>query len=280
MKAAGDHAVRILQLVFAFFKQCSLRFCGRCTKAFPVASDASLANFFSLMRPVVTDHPLIRIGGDGDGGYLVPDDLQGIVACFSPGVAASVTFEADLAERGIRSFMIDGSIQALPKTHPLFHFAPQFLGVGDAPGYTSLTKWVEECGVPSGDLILQMDIEGSEYGVILSTDQIILERFRILIIEFHNLDWVFGQLGVDLATAVFQQLLATHEIVHIHPNNASWPVRFRDYNAPPTMEFTFLRKDRIGHAGPAGVFPHALDRPNKAWLSDYSLPKEWYDRSE
>jgi hypothetical protein len=93
------------------------------------------------------------------------------------------------------------------------------------------------------------------------------------------LDWVFGQVGVDIATSVFQQLLATHEIVHIHPNNFSWPVRFRDYKAPPTMEFTFLRKDRIGHAEPVSSFPHALDRPNKAWLSDYPLPKAWYERT-
>ena len=26
------------------------------------------------------------IGGAGDGGYLVPDDLDGIEYCFSPGV--------------------------------------------------------------------------------------------------------------------------------------------------------------------------------------------------
>jgi hypothetical protein len=280
MTVASDHAVRILQRILAVLKHCSLRFCGRCTKAFPVASDTTLGNFFSLMRPATTGRPLIRIGGDGDGGYLVPDDLQGIVACFSPGVAATVAFETDLADRGIRSFMIDGSIQALPKAHPLFHFEAKFLGVSDAPGYTSLTTWVQDYGSSSGDLILQMDIEGSEYGVLLSTEQTILERFRILIIEFHHLDWVFGQVGVDIGTAVFQRLLATHEIVHIHPNNASWPVRFRDYAAPPTMEFTLLRKDRIVHPGTASTFPHPLDRPNMAWLSDYPLPKVWYDRPE
>jgi hypothetical protein len=38
------------------------------------------------LHPVVTTHPLIRVGAHGDGGYLVPDDLDGIAACFSPGV--------------------------------------------------------------------------------------------------------------------------------------------------------------------------------------------------
>lgn len=36
---------------------------------------------------------LIRLGPNGDGGYLVPDDLTGIEACFSPGVCATSEFE-------------------------------------------------------------------------------------------------------------------------------------------------------------------------------------------
>lgn len=280
MFGAVDHAIRLIQRAFAGLKECSLRFCGRCTKAFPVASETSLRNFFSLMRPVTTEHSLIRIGGEGDGGYLVPDDLQGIAACFSPGVAASVAFEAELAARGIRSFMIDGSIQALPQAHSLFQFEPKYLGVCVGPGHTSLTRWVQDYGSTAGDFILQMDIEGSEYGVILSSAHTVLERFRIMVIEFHNLDFVFGQVGVDIATTVFQRILATHEIVHIHPNNFSWPVRFRDYTVPPTMEFTFLRKDRIAHSGTASTFPHPLDRPNNAYRTDYPLPKVWHVRHE
>ncbi len=275
----SDQAVSMLRRSLSFLKACALRLLGKGIKAFPMASDVTLKSFFSLMRPITTVHPLIRIGGDGDGGYLVPDDLQGVTACFSPGVATSVAFETDLAERGIRSFMIDGSIQALPKANPLFHFQPLFLGVCDAPGHISLTNWIKDSVSTTDDLILQMDIEGSEYGVILNTDKAVLEMFRILVIEFHNLDWVFSQLGCDILTAVLQRLLATHEIVHIHPNNYSWPVRFRNYAVPPTMEFTFLRKDRVVHSAAAGAFPHALDRANNKWATNYALPKAWYDRA-
>src|SRR4051794_4689062 len=36
------------------------------------------------LSPVLTDVPLTRLGADGDGGYLVPEDLADVSACFSP----------------------------------------------------------------------------------------------------------------------------------------------------------------------------------------------------
>ena len=40
---------------------------------------------------------LLRIGGDSDGGYLLPDDLENISSCFSPGVSDIFDFEFTLA---------------------------------------------------------------------------------------------------------------------------------------------------------------------------------------
>ena len=46
-----------------------------------------LKELIKALRPVQTKIRLIRVGGANDGGYLIPDDLEGIAACFSPGVA-------------------------------------------------------------------------------------------------------------------------------------------------------------------------------------------------
>jgi hypothetical protein len=43
---------------------------------------AAVRELVARLHPLVTDHPLIRLGCSGDGGYLVPDDLEGIAACF------------------------------------------------------------------------------------------------------------------------------------------------------------------------------------------------------
>ena len=55
-----------------------------------------LLNFVKKLRPVKTKFNLIRIGGAKDGGYLLPADLDGIAACFSPGVADTANFETEL----------------------------------------------------------------------------------------------------------------------------------------------------------------------------------------
>ena len=67
-------------------------------------------NLIRALRPVDCGIPLIRIGGNADGGYLVPDDLDGIEYCFSPGVNTVADFENDLADRKIRSFLADLSV--------------------------------------------------------------------------------------------------------------------------------------------------------------------------
>jgi hypothetical protein len=45
------------------------------------------------------------MGAKGDGGLLVPDDLKGIEACFSPGVNFVSEFEFDCLEKNIKVFM-------------------------------------------------------------------------------------------------------------------------------------------------------------------------------
>ena len=66
-----------------------------------------LDRFFSSVSPISTNHKLIRIGREGDGGYLIPNDLEGIEVCFSPGVEGTADFERDLANRGIKCFFAD-----------------------------------------------------------------------------------------------------------------------------------------------------------------------------
>ncbi len=79
-----------------------------------VVTSKKLRDFFSLVCPFPIDQQLVRIGAPNDGGYLIPDDLEGIGACFSPGVGQLTNFEEDLAHLGIHSFLADGSIDTPP----------------------------------------------------------------------------------------------------------------------------------------------------------------------
>jgi len=120
-----------------------------------------------------------------------------------------------------------------------------------------------------------MDIEGSEYETIASIPINIMSRFRIIIIEFHQLDLLFDRSLFDKFRNPFLKILHTHYCVHIHPNNCREPVVKNDIEIPPVLEFSFIRKDRIEVFGYVDKFPHPLD-VDCANNETLVLPKCWY----
>ena len=157
----------------------------------------SILAFLGLVKPMRTNHELIRIGSDTDGGYLVPDDMEDVGICFSPGVCETAHFENELTRRGIKCFLADYSVEKPPIENDFFDFEKKYLGCRN------------------NDII--------------------------------------------------------------HPNNASRPVSCGDIVIPPSMEFTFLSKDRIAERkGGIMSFPHRLDRANVRDNDDFPLPRCWY----
>lgn len=239
-------------------------------------SQDELKKFLLKVRPIKTEHMLKRIGGSVDGGYLVPDDFDGVSACFSPGVSEIATFESELAAQGIKSFMADFSVNAPPVKHDFFDFEKKFLGDVNNLIFMTLESWIHQKCVDSADMILQMDIEGAEYRVLLSTPSQVLRRFRILVIEFHDLNSLFSRGGFELIDTVFNKILEDFYVVHIHPNNCVPIVGYGEIQVPPVMEFTFIRKDRVVSKSFEISLPHPLDSPNMPQYKDIYLPSCWY----
>lgn len=237
---------------------------------------AKLAAFLEAVRPVTTNHELVRVGARGDGGYLLPDDFVDLRACFSPGVDVVASFEEEVAGWGVPCFLADYSVAAPPIQNPLFDFEKKFLGSRETAEFITLDNWVAQKGPFDGDLLLQMDIEGAEYEVLLALSPALLQQFRIIVVEFHELHRLFDGLGFQLINAAFAKLLQYFEVVHIHPNNCTSPVKYGGVVIPPVMEFTFLRKDRVSWRERAGKFPHPLDFTNVLENRDFPLPKCWY----
>lgn len=235
-----------------------------------------VASFLREIWPISTNQPLIRLGSKADGGYLIPDDLDGIEACFSPGVAHTSDFESQAADRKIPCFLADYSVDGSAVQHPLFQFEKKFLGAVNDEKFMTLENWVSRRAPTAREMILQMDIEGHEHAVILQSDLSLLERFRIIIIEFHNMEDLWQQRGLELIRLTFLKLLKRFEIVHSHPNNNGRLLSREGLGIPPLMEFTFLRKDRISSKFHTTSFPHPLDHANVHWKPDFPLPKAWY----
>jgi hypothetical protein len=236
----------------------------------------SLTQFFRKLRPQITEHELIRIGGENDGGYLVPNDLEGITTLFSPGVDQTADFELYFANKGVECLMADYSVDSPPINHLNFKFVKKYLGTQNDDVFMTLQDWIDQSGKHDNDLILQMDIEGAEFGVLLHTDISTLRRFRIIVIEFHKMADIYHKLGYELINHVFNKLLTEFIPVHIHPNNGGETVKWKGFAVPPLVEITFIRKDRVKSHQPVGRFPHNLDRPCVPSKKDFDLPECWF----
>jgi methyltransferase FkbM-like protein len=220
---------------------------------------------------------LIRLGGDHDGGYLVPDDLEGIKYCFSPGVSNIATFELDCLNRGIISFLADYSVNMPPLQLPGCQFLKKFVGAYNNEKTVTLEKWISG-SLPldhKKDLMMQMDIEGAEYETLLATPDSILEKFRIIIVEFHNFHHLDNKPHFNLVNATIEKIRERFEPVHLHANNYEKVANVNGVLMPNVIEVTFLRKDRIRGNKRFLTLPHVLDLPNNPQWADVELPPIW-----
>ncbi len=228
------------------------------------------------LRPIKIDIPLLRLGAATDGGYLLPDDLEDIQACYSPGVGKMSLFEKACIDLGMELFLADYSVDKPGYDDQRLHFLKKFIGSRNDDTFVTMDRWVNDT-LPSssGDLLLQMDIEGYEYESLINMSQDLLDRFRIIVIEFHGLNDLWNKQVFGFFKATFDKLLHNHHCVHIHPNNCCEVENMKGIEIPQVAEFTFIRKDRGKVVGGYARLPHPLDRDNTP-KKPINLSEIWY----
>lgn len=237
---------------------------------------SSIEGLLNKFTPKACGQDLVRMGPVFDGGYLLPDDLVGIKALYSPGVSDTLGFDLEIAKRGIPCFLADGTVEQPSNMHTSMNFEKMMIGGGPVDTYMSLVSWVTRTAPPHGDLMLQMDIEGAEYEVLLAAPRSLLDRFRIIVLELHWIvRYLFGDSRTQLAH-LMDRLLENHIICHLHPNNVCPPVNILGRSVPPLIELTLLRKDRLaGVTSDEQGYPHPLDAPNDASLPTRNFLPFW-----
>ncbi len=197
--------------------------------------------FDHYLIPQETSFKKIRVGNNGDGGYVIADnDVQGYTGIVGLGINDDNSFEQEfqkLSNCVVQEY--DYSIDAPPTKIPKSTFYKTM--VQDQSDIVN----IESLGDRK---FLKMDIEGSEWDLLKTLD---LEQFEQIACEFH-----FNKIK---NFEILDKISSTHNMIHVHGNscdpsiNAYTTKNNKIAIMPATMEFTFLRKDQ-------GNF-----YPNKTW---------------
>jgi hypothetical protein len=217
------------------------------------SSASELIEFFSKLSLTCQSSDLVRIGGTGDGTYLVPvSALSGIHACFSPGYGGIANFETDLyTTYGIFSYICD-STSPLPEDELCkgFKFTQKRLTLEDSESTHSLSQWINSCRPNSlrEKYILQMDIEGDEWEVLYGNLNLLNERFQVIVLELHDLEQCKSYFALkNKFIPVLHRLLESFCIVSANGNRYIGQFVVKNQNFPRAIEITLIHKNICSH---------------------------------
>lgn len=242
--------------------------------------NGSILSLIQQLRPLDAGVELIRVEPEGDGGHLLTDDLLVVETRFSPGVHTEISFDLEVGSRGLRVHLADASVEAPAAMTGSMSFIPKFVGSINDQQTITIDDWVGQARENGEhDLMLRMDNEGAEYKALASMSTSLLQRLRIIAVEFHYLEQLWNPGHFMVIQPIIKKLLATHFCVHIHPNNWCGVFKRAGIGVPRVVEFSFLRKDRIrAPLKPVAQLPHPLDADNKDKPS-IALPAAWWQPS-
>ena len=222
-----------------------------------------IKKFIHNMQPVSTELNLIRVGSDNDGGYLIPNDLQGLKYLISPGVSNNSSFELFFAQKNVKCILVDASVDKPNIEHKNFVFIKKFLSNEIKDNFVNIDYLISEFTSGNDDIILQMDIEGWEWDVLKDISLETLSRFRIMTIEFHRFIRIFkDENEFSSVVNIFEKLSKAFYIVHIHNNNCCKRIKVDELYFSDLVEITFIRKDRVKNIYGYSTIPHKLDQKN------------------
>lgn len=235
---------------------------------------AELFELLNLIRPwqMISDVK-VRIGSDGDGGYVMPSSSLRSNTVVSIGIGNEVSFDNQLAETGARVLQFDHTIEAPPSTRPGIEFHRVGWGARDEYPLVSLASMVRMIDWSRAQHpILKFDTEGAEWDCLAAAKSADLDRFEVLTGEFHAFDRLVNRDYFDRVVAVFQKIEKTHRVIHMHANNAGGIVILGGIPFPRLLELTFMRKRSASfHGHSSEPIPGPLDRPNVPQLPDLHL---------
>ena len=216
----------------------------------------------------------LRVGGAGDGGYVMIDQFPTAPVCYSIGVGPDVSWDIDMAvNRGATVHQYDHTVDSPPADHPACHFNRVGLGASDdRPELRRLDTLIRENGDDGrSDLILKCDIEGAEWEALGCLASGFFARFDQIVMELHWLDHLHDTVFRSTWDRVIGSIYATHQCIHIHGNNYAQFVVSCGIPVPQVVEVSLARRAGRSFSVSEEMSPGPLDVPNRSDHPDLFL---------
>ena len=237
--------------------------------------EKEIAWFFDALKPIAVKN-LVRIGGDSDGGYVVPKVLDGVKYCFSPGVDKVCTFEKELSLKyDILSHLADNSVDSPPDELKGFVFLKKYIATYSDEHNIEINTWFGLVD-KSEEFILQMDIEGDEYSTLLATTRENLDRARVIVLELHYLHLIFTISGNKILKSFLKKLLENHTVVFLNPNNNEETYDGLGFSMPSVLEITLVRNDYLELLNQPFTYPHPMNIVNNPHKKQITLDRRFF----
>lgn len=180
-----------------------------------------------------------RYGINDDGGYVIAE-LDGGYDCYiSAGISNEESFTRDFIHKynmnEYNSFGFDGTIDRYPYQYTTnISFIKKNIHFFNDDNHSNLFHFTNTYH----NIFLKMDIEGGEYPWLMQLNEVQLDKFKQIVIEFHGItNNNFGYHCNDKMKCL-KKLSKTHYIVHAHGNNNGSVVN----NIPDVIELTYVNK--------------------------------------
>ncbi len=223
----------------------------------------------SLLKAMdVKDKDYIRVGEDADGGYILVDSFDSLEGILSIGIGYEVGFDKHFADKGIDVYMYDHTIDQIPVDHDKMHWKK--IGVCGksmkADNMQTLGEMVQEH--KGKRMLLKMDVEGFEWDVLSGLAENELQVFDQITMELH------GMLEYSLKDKIIsslENLNKTHQLVHVHANNAGTMLMFDNWVLPNLLEVTYVNKNNYQLIPNKRFFPTDKDNRNVSLFPEIQL---------